>query len=112
APAQLDVGVVGLGLCEQRRARHESERIPEVRELERAAQLLIALALPVGDLRCEARRLLLTERRRPLLAGLAMLGGQCHGAGATGLEPAASGVTGRRPNQSALRPPGDPSYVA
>ena len=53
APAQLDVGVVPLGLGHQRRARDEPERVAEVRERELAAQLLVALALPLGHLRAD-----------------------------------------------------------
>ena len=104
APAELDVGMLELRLGHERGPRHEPECVPEVLELERPAELLISFALPVGDLRREPPRLLFAERGRPLLAGLAMLGGQRHEAGATGLEPAASGVTGRRSNQSELRP--------
>ena len=41
-PAELDVGVVELGLGHERRPCDEPERVPEVGELEHATQALVA----------------------------------------------------------------------
>ena len=46
APAELDVGVVALGLGQQGEPGDEAEGIPEVRELELAPQLQDAVPGP------------------------------------------------------------------
>ena len=74
SPTELDVGVVALRLGHQRHPRHESERVPEVGELELPPQALVALALPLRSPGPELCRLLLGQRRRALLAGLAVFG--------------------------------------
>src|SRR2546425_4462890 len=104
-PAELDVGVMELRFGHECRARDEPERVPEVGEGELPTKLLVAFTVPFRDIGRQLRRLLFAERRRALLARLAVLSCEfAHDresctegkAGATGLEPAASGVTGRR----------------
>src|SRR5918994_6310335 len=72
APTELDLGVVTLRLGDQRGPRNEPERVPEVRERELAAQCTVSVALPVGHLGRERRRLVLGDRRRARRADLAM----------------------------------------
>src|SRR2546423_10263047 len=50
APLELDLGMVALGLGEERYSRHEAEGAVEVIERELAAQRAAAVALPGGPL--------------------------------------------------------------
>jgi hypothetical protein len=84
APAELDVRVMLLGLGEQCGSGHEPERIAEVVECELPPERTVAVSVPVRDLRSEPGCLLLRERRRPFLAGLAVLFGKIAQGGSDG----------------------------
>src|SRR6185436_10044679 len=73
SPAQLYVRMVALRLGDERDSRDKAKGVAEVVEREFAAELLVRLALPAGDVGGELGRLPLLERGRPFLAGLAVL---------------------------------------
>src|SRR4029453_6614292 len=98
APAELDVGMVALGLGQQGQTGDEAEGVAEVAELELAPQPQGVLPDPGGvELGLVLGGLVLGDRRRARLAGLAVAAGQL-------LFPVHRGTPWGSPNPSGMGP--------